>query len=317
MSTYIVRRIVQTIPVMLGASILVFLMMRMVPGDPALFLVGPESSPEALEAVRDRLGLNEPLPVQYWLWLVNALQGNFGISVMSGVDVWDLIVQRLPASIELAVGGMVVTLVLAFVLGIISGIKPGSPIDLAASTFNGVFLAVPLFFVGILFIIYFSLVLGWFPPGGRPGFEAGVLNELRSLAMPAVVLGIAHAPIIARFLRNGILDTSREDYVRTARSKGMPESVVVRRHILRNSLLPVLTVSGIVFGSLLGGVVITERVFAWPGLGTLLLTAIEQRDFAVVQAVMLLAVAIFVVVNLIVDIMYGYVDPRIRSLRRA
>ncbi len=317
LTTYILRRILQTIPVLVVVGILIFLMIRLIPGDPVTFLVPEDATQEQIDAVTAKLGLDQPIPVQFVLWARAALVGDFGESLHNRVPVRDLIAARLPASVELAVAAMVVTLAIGIPLGLASGLRPGSKLDVVASTFASVVLAVPLFWFAILLILYFAVYLGWVPPGARVGFDAGVATELRYLLLPAFSLGLAHAPFLSRFMRNGILEVSSEDYVRTAYAKGIPRSWVVRRHIIRNALIPVLTTAGIIFGGLLGGVVVTEAVFNWPGLGTLLLQGINARDYTVVQAVMLLVVVIFVVINLLVDILYGIIDPRIRTARSA
>lgn len=315
MAAYIARRTLQTIPVLFIVSALIFSMLRLFPGDPALYVAGPDITEEGLAAIRIQMGLDRPILVQYAIWLGNAVRGDLGASLHSYVPVGELIALRLPASLELGIAGMLVTVLIGVPLGLLGGLRPGTRWDAAATTFSSLALAVPLFWFAILLIMFFSVHLGWVPPGSRVGFEVGVMAELRHLMLPAISLGIAHAPFITRFLRNGILDVVHEDYVRTAIAKGIPRSKVVRSHIVRNALIPVITMGGIVFGSLLGGVVVTEAVFNWPGLGTLMLTAINRRDYAVVQAAMLVVVVIFVSINLIVDLLYGVIDPRVRTER--
>ena len=312
MGAYAARRVFQTIPVLFGVSVIVFTMLRLVPGDPAIYVAGPEATPQVLAAVRHRMGLDQPVPVQYGVWLVQALQGDFGRSFVNGIPVTQLVWQRVPATLELAIGGMLFTLLLGFPLGILAAVRRDSVWDHLVAAFSAVSLGVPVYWLGILMIMLFALSLGWLPPGGRSEFRDGLLPALTSLFLPTFCLGLAHAPILTRFLRSSILDVLHEDYVRTARAKGLPDGPILRRHVLTNALIPVVTVLGIVFGRLLGGVVITEAVFAWPGMGSMIITAIGNRDYSLVQATILLVVVAFIGINLLVDLVYGFLDPRLR-----
>ena len=312
MTTYILKRLLQTLPVLFLTSVAVFLLLRLAPGDPAQYVAGPDAPPDTLEAVRRDLGLDQPWPVQYVLWLARAVRGDFGRSLISRYPVWDLILQGLPATIELAVAAFVLSLVLGVLLGVVSALTEGRLPDFAVSVFNALALGIPNFWLGLVLIIAFALLLGLLPPSGHVDFLESPLQSSRFLLLPAVTLAVQLAAVLARFLRSALLEVLREDYVRTARAKGLPEPRVIGGHALRNALIPLVTILGIQFGRLLGGAVIVEAVFAWPGLGTLAVTAVTARDYAVVQGVLMLLVTAFVGINLIVDILYGVLDPTVR-----
>jgi len=311
-TTYILKRLLQTLPVLFLTSVAVFLLLRLAPGDPAQYVAGPDAPPDTLEAVRRDLGLDQPWPVQYVLWLARAVRGDFGRSLISRYPVWDLILQGLPATIELAVAAFVLSLVLGVLLGVVSALTEGRLPDFAVSVFNALALGIPNFWLGLVLIIAFALLLGLLPPSGHVDFLESPLQSSRFLLLPAVTLAVQLAAVLARFLRSALLEVLREDYVRTARAKGLPEPRVIGGHALRNALIPLVTILGIQFGRLLGGAVIVEAVFAWPGLGTLAVTAVTARDYAVVQGVLMLLVTAFVGINLIVDILYGVLDPTVR-----
>jgi peptide/nickel transport system permease protein len=311
-TTYILKRLLQTLPVLFLTSVAVFLLLRLAPGDPAQYVAGPDAPPDTLEAVRRDLGLDQPWPVQYVLWLARAVRGDFGRSLISRYPVWDLILQGLPATIELAVAAFVLSLVLGVLLGVVSALTEGRLPDFAVSVFNALALGIPNFWLGLVLIIAFALLLGWLPPSGHVDFLESPLQSSRFLLLPAVTLAVQLAAVLARFLRSALLEVLREDYVRTARAKGLPEPRVIGGHALRNALIPLVTILGIQFGRLLSGAVIVEAVFAWPGLGTLAVTAVTARDYAVVQGVLMLLVTAFVGINLIVDILYGVLDPTVR-----
>jgi peptide/nickel transport system permease protein len=309
---YVLRRAVEAFVMLFGASIGIFFLIRLLPGDPAQYRAGVDATPQQLQAVRQEMGLNQPIYVQYGKWAADAVRLNFGKSLVSDIPVRELVLQRLPDTIELALAAMAIVVVLGGVLGLIAGLKAGSWIDKSIGVLNSVLLSVPSFWVSILLVLVFSLTLSWFPSGGQAPVGASLGSRLHFLALPAISLALGEVPTIARFLRSGVLDVLREDFVLLARAKGMPPRIVLFRHLLRNALLPVVTVAGLMIGSLLGGVVIVETVFSWPGLGTLVLTSIEQRDYSVVQSALLLVVVIFVVVNFFVDLVYGVIDPRVR-----
>jgi len=306
------RRLLQTLPVLFLTSVAVFLLLRLAPGDPAQYVAGPDAPPDAVEAVRRELGLDQSWPVQYVLWLAKAVRGDFGRSLISRYPVWDLILQGLPATIELAVAAFLLSLVLGILLGVASALAEGRFVDFAVSVFNALALGIPNFWLGLILIIAFALLLGWLPPSGHVDFLESPLESSRFLLLPAITLAVQLAAVLARFLRSALLEVLREDYVRTARAKGLPEKRVIGGHALRNALIPLVTVLGIQFGRLRGGAVIVEAVFAWPGLGTLAVTAVTARDYAVVQGVLMLLVTAFVGINLLVDILYGVLDPTVR-----
>jgi peptide/nickel transport system permease protein len=312
MGTYIIRRLLQSVPVMILASLGVFLLLHMVPGDPALMLAGPDATPEVVAAVRTDMGLDEPWPVQYVLWMGHALRGDLGKSYISRLPVWTLIQNALPATIELTLAALLIAVCFALPTGIISAVKRQSPPDWIVTLFNGLALGVPNFWLGILLIILFALILNWLPPGGRIEFVSNPGVAWKSLLLPAVTLGVPIGAALSRFTRAAMLEVLREDYMRTARAKGLSGRAVVVTHGLRNALIPIITVLGIQFGHLLGGAVIVESVFAWPGVGRLVLQAVLNRDYLLVQGTLLLLVISFIVINLIVDLLYGVLDPRIR-----
>jgi peptide/nickel transport system permease protein len=316
MLAFILQRLVQAVPVVILSTIAVFLLMRFIPGDPAQVQAGLDATPEAIEAIRHEMGLDRPLPVQYGLWAARLLRGDLGNSSFSKMPVALLLSQRIPATLELAVAALILTLLIALPTGIIAAIKPGSLIDWVISSLTGVAIAVPGFWLGILGILLFALVLGWLPPGGRGDFSRDPLLALKSLILPAFTLSLASSAGLSRLVKSSMLEVLYEDYVRTAQAKGLAQTAIVVRHALRNALVPVITVLGVQFGRLLGGAIITESVFAWPGLGRLIIDAIGNRDYLVVQSTLLLLVLIYIVVNLVTDVAYGFLDPRIRVGRR-
>ena len=312
MLIFIIRRLIQAIPVVFMASIGVFLLLHLLPGDPAQMLAGTDTSPETLEAIREDLGLNKPLPVQYLIWLEHVARGDLGKSILSKIPVSQLISQRLPATLELAIAGEILTILIGIPLGVIAAVKQRTKMDLGITSFISLGLAVPNFWLGILLIIVFAVMLGWMPPGGRGDFSRDPLTALKFIALPAITLALPAAMNLSRLTKASVLEVFYEDYVRTARAKGLSGRLVVVRHVLRNSLIPVITAVGLEFGRLLGGSIIVESVFAWPGLGTLMLSAIGNRDYVIVQAGLLMLVMIFIAVNLLTDLAYGFLDPRIR-----
>jgi peptide/nickel transport system permease protein len=313
MAYFALRRIVQTIPVLLLTSIIVFMLLRMIPGDPAITIAGTDASPEVLAAVRADLGLDRPIVVQYLIWIGNAIRGDLGHSYHSKIDVTTLVMLKLPATVELALASFVFSLVLAVPLGLIAGLKVRTRVDMAISALTAFGTGLPNFWIGILFILLFALNLKWLPAGGRVEFAQDPGRALQSLILPAITLAIPQAAILARFIKGAVVDVMFEDYVRTARAKGLTERAIAFRHIAANSMIPVVTVLGMQFGRLLGGAVIIESVFTWPGLGRLMVDAIGARDYAVIQSGLLLLVTGFVLVNLLTDLSYGLLDPRIRG----
>lgn len=317
MGAYLVRRAIQIVPVLFMASVAVFSLLRCIPGDPAMILAGADATPEVIAAVRNDMGLDQPLIHQYVIWLGHTLRGNLGKSYVSGQPVIDLIRRRLPATMELALAASLIALVTAIPLGVMGAVRQRSVWDYLVSSLNAASLAAPNFWLGILLILLFSLYLKWLPPFGRTDFMTEPFVALRFLALPALTLSLPMSAVLSRFTRAATLEVLRQDYVRTAHAKGLRESIVVFRHVLRNALIQVITVLGVQFGQMLGGVVIVESVFSWPGVGQLVVHAILNRDYTVVQGTLLVSVALFLTVNLLTDLAYGVVDPRIRLFKGA
>jgi peptide/nickel transport system permease protein len=313
MSTYILGRLVQFVPTLFVVSIVVFLMVRAIPGDAAYTMLGPTAKPEQIAAMRAEMGLDEPLWKQYLVWIEGVLRGDLGRSWINNFPVADLIKQKLPATIALAAGSMAIAVLIAVPMGILPALRPGGWIERAAALYNGLMLAIPTFWLGVLLVLVVSLRLGWLPPSGYVPFREDPLQSLKLLILPSFTLGAYLSAIFARFLHSAVSEALSQDYVRTAAAKGLAESAVVGRHVLRNALIPVVTMLGIQFGGLLGGAVIVEAIFDWPGLGRLLVTSISSRDYAVVQGTILLAASAFLFANLLTDLTYGLLDPRIRT----
>ncbi len=297
------------------ASIGVFLLLHLLPGDPAELMAGSDAPQSTIDFVRHDMGLDQPLPVQSVVWLGHIVHGDFGKSIFSKLPVSQLIGQRAPATIELTVAGELLTILIAFPLGLIAAVKQRSPIDWVISTGTSLGLAIPNFWLGILLILLFAVALGWLPPGQRGDFARDPIGELKFLALPAFTLALPLAMNLSRLTKASVLEVLYEDHVRTARAKGLAGSSVVIGHVLRNALVPIVTAISLDIGRLLGGALIVETIFAWPGMGTLMLTAVGNRDYVIVQACLLLLVGVFILVNLIADISYGFIDPRIRTAR--
>ncbi len=308
LARYIARRIAQLVPVLFLVSLMIFSIMHALPGDPVqLMLAGAESgavTPERQEELRELMGLNDPLYVQYFRFIGGALTGDLGNSVRLREPVLDLILERLGSTIALALGGIAIAVFIGMSTGVLAALKQGSWVDTASMVLAYVGVSLPLFWLGLLLILVFSFWLGWFPPAGATGF--------RSLVLPSVTLGLVSAGVISRLTRSSLVEVLVEDYMRTARSKGLPARLVYLRHALRNALLPVLTIVGLQFGAMLSGTVVTETVFSRPGLGRLVVSAILWQDYPLVQGIVLFMATIYVVVNLLVDISYAWLDPRIR-----
>jgi len=300
------------IPALFIVSVAVFLIVHLIPGDPAKIIAGPNATDEQLAALTRRLGLDQPLWAQYVTWLRNVLTGNMGYSFINNYPVNKMIALRVPATLELALVSAVIAVLISFPLGIVSALRPGSIVDFVSTLFSALSFAVPGFWLAILLILLFSLRFHLLPPSGRPDFSEQPAEHLRSLVMPAFTLGLGIAAKLARYLRSSMLDVLDQDYVRTARAKGLRERVVTVRHVLRNALIPVITVLGLQTGDLLSGAIIVESVFAWPGVGRLTVQAIGWRDYSLLQADVLYIVLAFMVINLLTDLAYGFIDPRIR-----
>ncbi len=306
MSTFLLRRFLQSLIVLLGVSFVVFFILHLT-GDPALVLLSPEATPEAVRRFREAMGFNDPFLVQYWRFLKGALQGDFGQSIRHGEPAFGLVVERLPATFELAGAGLALALVVAIPAGIVSAMRRNTVVDYVATVVALIGQAMPTFWLGIMLILLFSVRLQLLPSSGR--------GTLEHLILPAVTLGLFTTARITRLTRSGMLEVLGQDYIRTARAKGVSDPPVVWKHALKNAAIPIVTIVGIELGTLLGGSVITETIFAWPGVGRLSVQAIYNRDYPVVQAAVFLLAATFVIVNLLVDLIYTYLDPRIRITR--
>jgi ABC-type dipeptide/oligopeptide/nickel transport system permease component len=306
-TTYVLRRIVGLVPVLLGVTGLVFAMVWIAPGDPVLALLGESAQGidrASLEELRRAYGLDRPVVVQYLDYLGSVLQGDLGASVRSGRPVAQEIVTRLPATLLLAGAGMAIAIAIGLTLGVLAALRRGTWVDYAAVVVALLGVSIPVFWSGLLLMMLFALTLEWLPASG--------IGSWRHLVMPAAAIGFASSAFIARITRSSMVETLRQDYVRTARAKGLPPRRVDLRHALRNAMLPVVTVVGLQFGSLLGGAVLTETVFAWPGIGRMLVDAIRARDLPLVQGTVLFVATGFILVNLLVDLSYAALNPRIR-----
>lgn len=300
------------IPVLLGVSLAVFLLLQLTPGDPATAILGVQATPDEVARIRRAMGLDQPWWVQYGIWLGNLLQGDLGVSYQNKRPVLLLISQRLPATIELAAVSLSIAGVLGIFSGMVSALKRYSATDYIFTSLALFGISMPSFWFAILLILIFALYLGWFPASGYAPLSAGLGKHLSHLVLPAIALGLFNTGALMRFTRSSMLEVISQDYIRTARAKGLKEQVVVYRHALKNALIPTLTVLGLQVGFLLAGAVIIEQVFAWPGIGWLTLTAINQRDYPVVMGVVLIIACVFVLSNLVVDVLYTWADPRIR-----
>jgi peptide/nickel transport system permease protein len=309
---FIGRRLLATIPLLFFVSLVVFALVHALPGDPAVLFLGEEATPETLAKFRERLGFHRPLVVQYVEWLGRAVRADLGRSLRTNQPVMDAIVQRLPVTLELMAAALLVSLAVAVPLGIVSAVKRNSGVDVASMAFALVGFSTPNFWLGLMLIYIFALVLRWLPSSGFVPLPISIPENIRSLILPSITLGTALAALVTRQLRSGMLEVLRQDYVRTARAKGLPGGTVVGKHALKNALIAVVTVIGLQIGGLLGNTIITETLFALPGVGRLMIDAIFSRDFFVVQGVILFLAVGYVVSNLLVDILYSYLDPRIR-----
>lgn len=333
MLRFVVRRLLLLIPILIGLSILIFLFLRALPGSPAIALLGERATPETIAAIENEYGLNEPIYVQYWRYTKNViLSFNLGTSSQSRQAVTDELKRRFPATVELAIGAMIFATIFGIPLGFIAAKRYGTWIDQTSLVVSLIGISIPIFFLAIILKYIFSVRLGWLPSVGRQDVLldaehptnfyildaiitlnwAAFVDAIQHLILPAIALGTIPLAIIARITRASTLDVQNEDYVRTARAKGVAPRTLDRRHIFRNALLPITTIVGLQVGLLLSGAVLTEKVFAWPGVGSWLVDAIEARDYPVLQGGILFLAIVFVLVNLVVDITYGFIDPRIR-----
>ena len=313
MLAYVGKRIAIAIPTVLIVSLFVFSLQHLLPGDPILVLAGEERDPAVIEFLREKYRLNDPIPVQYLAWLGNVLQGDLGISWRTNQPVLELIGQKLPVTIQLAVMAMIIAMLIGIPAGILSAVKKGTVIDYTANVIALSGLSIPNFWLGILLILLVSVHLGWLPASGYESPFVDPVRSLQTMIMPAFVLGTALAATLMRHTRSAMLGVLQADYVRTARAKGLRERRVVLRHAFRNGLLPVVTLSALLFGELLAGAVLTEQIFTIPGFGKLIVDAVFNRDYAVVQGVVLCTAVGLIVMNLIADVLYALLNPRIRE----
>ncbi|MBA2447990.1 MAG: ABC transporter permease [Chloroflexi bacterium] len=312
MTRYLALRLLSVVPTLFGISVLVFGITYLIPGDPALIMAGSEATPEAVAGLRRQWGLDEPAYVRYAAWLGNLTRGNFGDSYFSRQTVLQLVGNALPITLELAILSLLVAIVIAVPTGIVSAVKAGSWFDVGAAALGFVGLSIPGFWLGIMLIYVFAVYLQLLPAGGFTPLSAGLIPNLQSMLLPSIALGTFASTQLMRYLRASLLDVLHADHIRTARAKGLGEQAVLIRHALRNALIPFMTVLGVQMGYLLGGTVITESVFALPGIGRLVLTAILNRDYQVATGIILLIATAFVLINLLVDLLYPVLDPRVR-----
>ena len=307
MLKYIIRRIIAMIPVVIGITFLVFMIMQLAPGDPVQMILGDNASPEAVEAMRDEMGLNDNVLIQYGRYLVNLAQGDMGTSYVNKRPVADEVFSRVPATFKLAAVAAVVSIVIAIPLGILAAIKQNTLFDHSSMVVSLIGISMPAFWLALMLMLLFSLKLGWLPAqGAKDGWKSYVL--------PSIAIGFMQMAAIARTTRSSMLETIRQDYIRTARSIGITERDVIFHHSFRNALIPTVTILGVLLGGLLGGAVLTETVFAWPGLGRLVVQAVNGRDVPVVLGCIVVLSVGFSIVNLVVDLLYGFIDPRVRSM---
>ena len=332
MIKYIIRRLVLLVPVLFGVSLATFVVMHLFTTDPAAMILGQHATAERMEAVRQELGIDKPIYVQFGNYLSQIVHGDLGRSVITKTSITDELMKRFPATVELAVVAIFIASIIGITLGVVSAVKQNSIYDYGAMVTALMGVSMPIFWLGLMMIIVFSVILGWLPSSGRIGIgmqpehitglyllDSMLTGNLESfwdalehLLMPAVALGSYSTAIIARMTRATMLETIRQDYIRTARAKGLPEKIVIVKHALRNALIPVVTVIGLQMGALLGGAVLTETVFSWPGIGAYVVDGIMSSDYPRVQGAVLLVGTIFVLVNLVVDVLYSYLDPRIQ-----
>jgi len=312
MTQYIIRRLIYSVFIIWGCATIVFFLLRLVPGDPVASMLGHEYTPEAAAQLRHNLGLDKPIYVQYVTWMGNALHGNLGKSIDTQESVSGQIKIAFPKTLSITILAFIFGTIVAVPLGVLAALRRGSVFDFVASVSTFVGISLPTFWFGIVFILIFAVQLRWFPSVGYVQPSDGVMPWLKHLFLPALAAGVGEAAILMRFVRAGLLEVLGSDYIRTARAKGLPERKVILTHAMRNSMIPVVTVAGLSLAGLLGGLVITETVFAIAGIGRLLTGAIFAKDYPIVQGVILVITLFFVLANLAVDILYTFLDPRIR-----
>lgn len=329
---YIIKRLVLAVPTLFGVSILVFLMLHLIPGDPALLILGEHASKASLAILREQMGLDKPLAVQYFIYISHIFHGNFGTSTVSGDSVLSEFMQRFPATVELSSVAMIFAIIMGIGAGIISALKRYSIFDYSAMTGSLAGVSMPVFWLGLMLIYVFSVKLAWLPVAGRLGYQFDIthitglylvdslltdnipafFDALKHLILPAFALSTIPMAIIARMTRASMLEVLKEEYIKTAKAKGCTKTQIILKHGLKNALLPILTVTGLMLGTLFGGAILTETTFSWPGIGKWLVNALNQRDFPVIQSATLIIASMFVIVNLVIDVLYAFVNPRIR-----
>ena len=315
MYKFIIKRLLIAVLQLFLVGTAVFALLHLLPGDPVLIVLGSEQNtpdPEVVEAVREKLGLNQPLHVQYIDWVTGVIQGDFGNSLADDSSVADKIASRLPRTMQLVTAGIILAGLIGLPLGILAALSWNTIWDRLLSLFGAAGISLPVYVVGMLLVLVFSVELHWLPVAGYTAPSEDLYEFFERLTLPAIALALSPAAIITRMTRSSMLEVRNQDYIRTARSKGLLERVVVVRHMLRNALIPIVTVVGLQMGTLIGGTVLVEYIFNWPGLSTLLVTAIGRRDYPIVQGVVLVSASLFILINLVVDILYGILDPRIR-----
>lgn len=312
MYKFVVKRLLQLIPVIIGVTFIVFFIMNLAPGDPAAIILGDQATAEALAMKREELGLNDPLLVRYFNYMKNLLRGDMGTSYKNNIPVWNQVIDRLPNTAILAVAGIFIALLFGIPIGILSAKKQYSLLDNISMVAALIGVSMPNFWSGLLLVMLFSLTLGWLPSQGMG--SGGVIPVLRSIILPSLTLGINSMAMVARMTRSSMLEVIRQDYISTAQAKGLNDHVITTQHMLRNALIPIITAVGLQFGHLLGGAMLAETVFSWPGLGRLMVDSIKSRDIPMVLGCVVFMATMFSIVNLIVDIVYAFVDPRIKSM---
>ncbi len=312
MGSYLLRRLGTSALVLLLASIVVFVGVRALPGDAALALAGEERDPVALEQIREKYGLNDPVPVQYLRYMGNSLQGDLGFSTRTGADVSEVILDRLPITLELALLSLLVAVLIGIPTGILAALRRGTWIDNVSNGFGLLGLSIPNFWLGLVLILVVAVQLGWLPASGYVPFTENPVENVKRMILPAIVLGTGLSAVLMRQMRSAMLETISSDYIRTARSKGLSERQVVLVHALRNSLVTVVTVLGLQLGALISGAVVTEQIFVIPGFGRLIVDGVFTRDYPVIQGAALVTVFGYILVNLLVDLSYSFLNPRIR-----
>jgi len=312
MFVFLIRRLAQVVPTLFFVSVLIFCLQQLLPGDPALVMAGEERDPQALEEIRQRYRLDQPLPVQYVHWLGGVLQGDFGESMRIQRPVAELVLEKLPVTLQLGTMAFLIACLIGIPAGIVSAVKKDSAWDYLANAIGLWGLSTPNFWLGIMMILFFSVQLGWLPPSGYTSLREDPWQSLATTIMPAFVLGSGIAAVLMRHTRSAMLQVLGQDYVRTARAKGLIERVVVLKHALRNAAVPIVTLGALEFGQLLSGAVLTEQVFTIPGFGKLIVDAVFNRDYLVVQGVVLVTATVYVALNLLADIAYILLNPRLR-----